>query len=155
MPTGLDNNRLTVLLANDQEQWHALVRDLLAPQGVQTVSARTGREAVEILETTPVHLAVLDAQMPQLGGLQVIKIVRDHLGRQSRTAPPAILLANQLTTHLLHDALAMHFFSVLAKPVDPNLLLDSMARVLNRYHQNRWPAPPIPGTPPTDKPGRN
>ena len=38
-------NRFTVLLANDQEQWHVLVRDLLAPQGVQTVSARNGREA--------------------------------------------------------------------------------------------------------------
>ena len=28
---------------------------------------------------------------------------------------------------------------VLAKPVDFNLLLDSLARVLRRYHESRWP----------------
>ena len=135
-------NRLTVLLPGEQEQWHSLLRDLLAPQGVQTVCARNGRHALEILETLPIHLAVLDAQMPLLGGLQVIKLMREHLGRLGRIAPPAILLASPVTAHLQHEALAMHIFSVLSKPVDPNLLLQSMARVLTRYHQDRWPQEP-------------
>ena len=73
-------NRLTVLLANEQEGWHQTVRGLLEPQGVQTVAARSGREA-----------------------------------------------------------LGMHVFSVLSKPVDFNLLLDALARVLRRYHQGQWP----------------
>ncbi len=62
--------RLTVLLADEQSDWAATVRDLLAPQGVQTVAARTGREALRLIETGTVHVAVLDQQMPQLGGLQ-------------------------------------------------------------------------------------
>ena len=136
-------NRLTVLLANEQEGWHQTVRGLLEPQGVQTVAARSGREALELIESTPVHVAVLDAQMPQLGGLQVIKLMREMQTRRGAAAsfavPPAILLANQLTTHLLHEALGMHVFSVLSKPVDFNLLLDALARVLRRYHQGQWP----------------
>ena len=128
-------NRLTVLLANEQEGWHQTVRGLLEPQGVTTLVARSGREALDLIEKRPVHVAVLDQQMPQLGGLQVIKLMRE------RPAPPAaILLANQLTNHLLHEALGMHVFTVLAKPVDFNLLLDSLARVLKRYHESRWPA---------------
>src|SRR3989440_952829 len=127
-------NRLTVLLANEQEGWHQTVRGLLEPQGVQTLVARSGREALNLIESQPVHVAVLDQQMPQLGGLQVIRLMRDL-----KTAPPpAILLANQLTNHLLHDALAMHVFTVLAKPVDFNVLLDALARVLRRYHESRW-----------------
>jgi len=118
-------NRLTVLLANEQEGWHQTVRGLLEPQGVQTVAARSGREALELIESTPVHVAVLDAQMPQLGGLQVVRMMREM-----RKAPPAILLAPDLTTHLLREALGMHVFSVLSKPVDFNLLLDALARVL-------------------------
>ncbi len=129
-----DANRFTVLLANEQEGWHQTDRQLLEPQGVQTVAARSGREALELIEKTPVHVAVLDTQMPQLGGLQVIRIMREL-----RKAPPAILLANDLTTHLLRDALGMHVFSVLSKPVDFNLLLDALARVLRRYHQGQWP----------------
>ena len=33
----------------------------------------------------------------------------------------------------------MHVFSVLGKPVDFNVLLDALARVLRRYHQGQWP----------------
>ena len=130
-------NRLTVLLANEQEGWHQTVRGLLEPQGVQTLVARSGREALNLIESQPVHVAVLDQQMPQLGGLQVIRLMREM---KTMKTPPAILLANQLTNHLLHDALAMHVFTVLAKPVDFNVLLDALARVLRRYHESRWPS---------------
>ena len=128
------SNRLTVLLANEQEGWHQTVRGLLEPQGVQTISARSGREALRMIESQPIHVAVLDQQMPQLGGLQVVKLMREI-----ENAPPAILLANHLTNHLLHEALGMHVFTVLAKPVDFNMLLDALARVLKRYHESRWP----------------
>ena len=127
-------NRFTLLLANEQDQWQQTVRDLLQPQGVQTLSAHSGREALDLIRSLPVHLAVLDAQMPQLGGLQVVKLMRDV-----PEAPPAILLANHLTSHLLQEALGMHVFSVLSKPVDLNLLLDSIARVLRRHYEGRWP----------------
>lgn len=128
------SNRLTVLLANEQEGWHQTVRGLLEPQGVQTLSARSGREALHMIESQPIHVAVLDQQMPQLGGLQVIRLMREL-----RQAPPAILLANQMSSHLLNEALGMHVFTVLAKPVDFNQLLDALARVLRRYHESRWP----------------
>jgi two-component system chemotaxis response regulator CheY len=127
-------NRLTVLLANEQEGWHQTVRHLLEPQGVQTISARNGREALQLIESKSVHVAVLDHQMPQLGGLQVIKALRE-----SDKAPPSILVANDLTSALLREALGMHVFSVLSKPVDFNLLLDALARVMRRYYESRWP----------------
>jgi len=128
------HNRFTVLLANEQENWHQTVRGLLEPQGVQTISAHSGREALHLLERQPVHVAVLDHQMPHLGGLQVIKLMREL-----QKSPPAILLTSDLTSHLLREALGMHVFSVLSKPVDPNVLLDALARVLRRYYESRWP----------------
>ncbi|MDP9174627.1 MAG: response regulator [Planctomycetota bacterium] len=127
-------NRFTVLLANEQEGWHQTVRGLLQPQGVNTVSAHSGQEALALLESTSVHVAVLDAQMPQLGGLQVIRLLRDL-----HKPTPTILLTSHMTNHLLQEALGMQVFSVLSKPVDFNVLLDALARVLRRYHENRWP----------------
>src|SRR3954463_5188005 len=106
------SNRLTVLLTDQSDaNWQGTVRTLLEPQGVHTVTVRTGREALDLLETTTIHLAILDANMPQLGGLQVIKLLREH--KPDAKTPPAILLAHQLTNHLLHDALGMQVFSVL------------------------------------------
>ena len=134
MVQATEPTRLNVLLANEQEGWHQLVRKLLEPQGVYTLSARNGREALRIVETQPIHVAVLDVSMPQLGGLQVVKRMNDLAQR-----PPAILLADHMTNHLLQEALGMHVFSVLSKPVDLNLLLDSLARVMRRYYESRWP----------------
>ena len=127
-------HRLTVLLADESEGWVQTIRGLLAPQGVQTVGARNGREALALIEGGSIHVAVLDQQMPQLGGMQVIKLMREM-----HDAPPAILLASQLSTNLLHDALSMHVFSVLSKPVDFNVLLDALARVMRRHYEGRWP----------------
>ncbi|HSU66964.1 MAG TPA: response regulator [Tepidisphaeraceae bacterium] len=135
MAPAFEQHRFTVLLADEQERWHQTVRGLLEPQGVQTISARSGREALHVIESQPIHVAVLDHQMPQLGGLQVIKLMREV----HKQAPPAILLANDLSSHLLREALGMHVFSVLSKPVDPNLLLDALARVLRRFYESRWP----------------
>ena len=87
-----------------------------------------------MIEQNPIHLAVLDAQMPQLGGLQVVKIMREM-----HNAPPTIMLADDLSSHLLREALGMQVFSVLSKPVDFNLLLDAMARVLKRFYESKWP----------------
>ena len=127
-------NRFTVLLGNDQDGWQENIQKLLEPQGVQTVRVRNGREALNVIESGSIHVAVLDAQLPQLGGMQVIKLMREL-----QKAPPAILLANHLTNHLLHEAIGMHVFSVLSKPVDLNLLLDALARVMRRYYESRWP----------------
>jgi CheY-like chemotaxis protein len=128
-------NRLTVLLANEQEGWHQTVRTLLLPQGVETLSVRSGHEALQLMESKPIHVAVLDVQMPRLGGMQVIRMMRDM-----QKAPPAILLANDLTSQLLREALGMHVFSVLSKPVDFNVLLDTLARVLRRHYESKWPS---------------
>ena len=135
---GPGGSRFTVLLANEAEGWHQTVRSLLEPQGVATVTARSGREALDLVRQRQIHVVVLDQQMPQLGGLQVIKLMREM--QPSAAPPPAILLAHHLTTHLLHEALGMHVFSVLSKPVDFNLLLDTLARVMRRHYEGRWPS---------------
>lgn len=128
------SSRLTVLLADQHEGWHQTVRGLLEPQGVRTVSARSGREALQLMERDEIHVAVLDQAMPQLGGMQVIRLMRDL-----KTAPSAILLAEDVTASLMQDALSNSVFSVLGKPVDFNVLLDTLARVVKRRYEGRWP----------------
>lgn len=130
----MHQNRLRVLFADVETDWHNQAADLLAPHGIETVRVRTGREALSRMEHEPFHVAVLDQNIPQLSGLQVVKLSRDF-----PTPPPAILLARDLTTHLMHEALVMKVFSVMSKPVDLNLLLQTLARVVKRHYQDKWP----------------
>lgn len=136
MPIALNPSRLTVLLGDERAgaAWSQTVSHLLAPQGVRTVSAHTGREALSLIEGGTIHVAVLDQRMPQLGGMQVVRRMQEL-----QHAPPTILLAEHPSSALMHEALGMSVFSVLTKPVDFNLLLDSLARVLRRHYESRWP----------------
>ena len=166
------SSRLTVLLApspGGPDTWQNTVRTLLIPQGVNLLFAHTGREALELLETHTVHVAVLDHRMPQLGGLQVLKLAREHRTAHpshspressppsatsaqcpppapppftSNFSPAAILLADTLSTPLLHEALSMSVFTVLAKPVNHEQLLDALARAMRRFHNSQWPTTP-------------
>lgn len=133
-------NRLTVLLGDDRttggSNWQDTVRHLLSAQGVHLLTAHTGREALSLIETKQVHVAVLDHRMPQLGGLQILKLAREH----NKPAPATILLADHLTNTLLHDALSHSVFTVLTKPINHDQLLHAMARAIKRFHQDQWPA---------------
>jgi two-component system, NtrC family, response regulator AtoC len=128
------NHRLTVLFGDADSAWHDTASAMLEPFGVTSLQARTGREALDRIESGEVHVAVLDQNLPQLSGLQVVK-----LASRRELAPPAILLSRDLSTQFLHEALGMKVFSVLSKPVDVNLLLDTLARVLKRHYAGRWP----------------
>lgn len=128
-------NRLTVLLADEPDGTSVTMCRLLEPLGVQTLVARTGREALDLVRSQLVHVVVLDVQMPQLGGLQAIRLMREMM----KTPPPAILLADRLSNNLLREALTMDVFSVMPKPVELNRLLDSIARVIKRHYESRWP----------------
>src|SRR5687768_3891153 len=102
----MNDSRLTVLFADPDAVCFAQAAALLEPHGVNAVQVRTGRDALSRIETGQIHLAVLDQNMPQLSGLQVVKLTRGVT-----SAPPAILLANECNAHVMHEALAMKVFS--------------------------------------------
>jgi CheY-like chemotaxis protein len=159
----LPAGRFTVLLGDEAdaaEAWHRNACGLLAAQGVTTLVARTGREALGLIENSAlrrgprIHVAVLDQNMPLLGGLQILRRLQRDLQEGAERAaeaarpapvprnapvPPAILLADTLASGTMHEALTMQVFSVLPRPIDLNLLLDTLARALRRYYQNKWP----------------
>ncbi|RYZ65450.1 MAG: response regulator [Proteobacteria bacterium] len=130
----MGTHRLNVLFADPEADWFSNAAGVLAPHGIHAVQVRTGREALRRIEDGDIHVAVLDQTLPQLSGLQVVK-----LSREIKAAPPAILLAKDCTSNLMHEALVMKVFSVLRKPVDLDLLLETLARVVKRKYEGRWP----------------
>jgi CheY-like chemotaxis protein len=130
----MNHRRLNVLFADPESDWQSTAESVLGPIGVTAICVRTGQEALSRMDGGEVHVAVLDQNMPQLSGLQVVK-----LSRKRESAPPSILLTREMTPQFLQEALLMHVFSVLSKPVDPNLLLETLARVIRRHYAGYWP----------------
>ncbi len=59
-----------------RQPWYRTVSQVLSPMGVQTFEATTGQEAVAVIERHPIHLAVVDTQLPGVNGLGVARLIQ-------------------------------------------------------------------------------
>jgi len=67
-----------VLVADDDPATRALITESLKRQGLRTVHAANGREALERLARHDVDLALLDLDMPTVDGLAALREIREH-----------------------------------------------------------------------------
>ncbi len=68
----------TVLFVDDEEKLlHSLKRGFL-DEPYNTLFANSGKEALEILEKKEVHVLVTDMRMPEMDGLELLKIVKER-----------------------------------------------------------------------------
>ena len=66
----------TVLVADDMEAYRSLFNDLLEDQGYQVICAADGEEALKILHSQAVDLALLDVMMPRRTGFDVCRTIK-------------------------------------------------------------------------------
>ncbi len=66
----------TVLFIDDEEKVLTSLRRGLLDEPYKTLFAISGQEALEILQRNQVHVIVTDMRMPEMGGLEFLKIVK-------------------------------------------------------------------------------
>ena len=182
--------RLNVLLTHSRPrerftygktEWPELVSRLLSPVQIQTYVAGTSGEALSLAESHPMHVVVVDFQLPCRSGMpdgaeamnlvRLLQKLRRHDGAPAvapklpaashgsagrripiadgsnsaanscEARPLFILLAppHGEMPQLMQEALRWNVYSVLPEPLNVNELLDTMARALRRFYDNRWP----------------
>jgi two-component system response regulator HupR/HoxA len=67
----------TVLFVDDEERVLACLKGGLLGEPYKTLFAKSGKEALEILEKNEVHVIVTDMRMPEMGGLELLKTVKE------------------------------------------------------------------------------
>jgi PAS domain S-box-containing protein len=117
--------RETVLLAEDSAPVREILAEILREAGYRVVEACDGLQAVECLRAGPVQLALLDANMPGQGGLDAAREMR----RQRPEIKTVLMSAAFIGTSGL-DLAALGVDGVLPKPATPELLLDTVRRLL-------------------------
>lgn len=83
----------TVLVVEDQKAIRDLVCSHLDDEGLRTVPARSGTEALELAMTVRVDLILLDVMLPGVGGVEVCRQVR--AGGPNRDVPILMLTARR------------------------------------------------------------
>lgn len=63
----------SLLITDDDLAFRETLQTVFEPQGFRTLTAADGEEALAIVESQEVHLALLDMHMPKLTGLETIR----------------------------------------------------------------------------------
>jgi chemosensory pili system protein ChpA (sensor histidine kinase/response regulator) len=92
--------RPTFLVADDMPAMAALISALLREAGAEVVAlARDGAEALQLFDDTSPDAVVLDIEMPELNGFQVLQAIR---AKEGETRCLAIILTAH-SEHAMRD----------------------------------------------------
>lgn len=112
MSTGVSGRKPTVLVVDDDPLTFALLERQLFASGYPALSAKDGREALEIARKRRPEIVILDWVMPELHGPAVCRELR-----RLWTAPPyVIMLTVHSATHRIVEALDAGADDYLTKP---------------------------------------
>ncbi len=125
-------NTLRVLIADDERPARELLKAALREfESVKIIGeAENGADAVEMIKELKPDLAILDLKMPEVSGLEAVRMLR-------KTQMPLIAFATA------HDEYAVEAFELnavdyLLKPVESSRLGQTLNRAAERLEQDDW-----------------
>ena len=125
----------TVLIVDDENITRELCRDIVVESGLRTRTASTTEQALEILEQYPVDIVITDLRVPEIGGLELLKRVRE-----THPQTPVIVLTQYGTIESAVEATRHGAADYVTKPFHiPELRtkLDRVVRSLELDQENR------------------
>ncbi|MDX2151193.1 MAG: response regulator [Bryobacteraceae bacterium] len=123
-PTVAADQRVKLLLVDDNEENLVALEAALAVLGEETYSARSGQDALRLCLEHDFGAILLDVRMPDLDGFETARLIRAR--PRSRHTPILFLTAYRSDEHLFrgYDLGAVDF---LFKPIVPEILQSKVA----------------------------
>lgn len=117
------------LIIEDNENNLELIRFILEQADYKTRFAMTGLEGVQQAVTIPPDFIILDIQLPDINGFEVLKRIRAHpVGRDI----PIIAMTSYAMSGDRERLLAAGCTSYIEKPIDPMLVIQQIEQVINK-----------------------
>jgi two-component system sensor histidine kinase RpfC len=113
--------KLNVLIAEDSRINRMILEELLRAHDVNVISAEDGDKALEIIERNTFDLAIVDMQMPNVGGLDIIRAYNAGYGLIKKI--PFIVLTANVSVDARKECERAGAAAYLKKPVEESELL--------------------------------
>ncbi len=121
----MNQNNRNILIVDDEEDLRMLLGHVLSSAGYKIETAADGETALKLLQKQKFDLALLDIQMPNLNGIQVLKYLHQHL-----PATKAIMLTGYADLKHAMEAKEFGARDFIGKPYKLEDILSTVERVL-------------------------
>lgn len=111
--------KLKMMLVDDEERFLATTQKLLAKKGIETLTAKSGKEALDILQQKNIHVVILDVKMPGLDGIATLKEIKSRFPMVE-----VIMLTGHATVKSAIEGLKLGATDYLMKPTGIDELID-------------------------------
>jgi two-component system chemotaxis response regulator CheY len=115
-----ENMSKRVMTVDDSATVRQVLFNALSAAGYDVVQARDGQDAIEKLNDTQIDILVTDLNMPRIGGIELIKAVRQQPGNRFM---PIIMLTSVDQPELKQAGKSAGASGWVTKPFRPEQLL--------------------------------
>lgn len=122
-----------ILIADDDPDIRDILKITLSEENYETLEAQNGQEALEIIRSKPLDLALLDYKMPKMDGRQVCNLVKKDLLLQHL---PIIMVTGKGEINDRVGGINAGADDYIVKPFEPKELLARIRMVLRRTQRD-------------------
>ena len=126
---------LKVLLVDDVAENLLVLEALLRREALEILTARSGAEALELLQAHDVCLALLDVQMPEMDGFELAELMRGS--ERTRHVPIIFVTAGGRDPQWVFKGYETGAVDFLFKPIEPHILTSKVDVFLELAQQRR------------------
>jgi CheY-like chemotaxis protein len=120
----------SILLVDDDEQFRAMLTEVLTDAGYQVQQASNGKQALKLYASLPTDLVITDLVMPEKEGLEMIQELKQLYVNARIIAVSGGMRGG--TQNYLKMAKALGAHRVLAKPFSHREILEAVSEVLHQ-----------------------
>jgi DNA-binding NtrC family response regulator len=117
-----------ILVVDDEQMIADSLAAIFKMHGYEARTAYSAEQAIDVIAIWEPALAIVDVVLPMMSGIDFAILIKEN-----HPSCHVILFSGQIVTNSLADAAASkgHAFDILAKPVAPVALLESVAQLLS------------------------
>ncbi|HLR90842.1 MAG TPA: response regulator [Balneolaceae bacterium] len=99
----------------------------LEGKGFEVVPVTNGEDAVSLIKSQIFDLVFLDEQMPGMDGIETLEQIQQH-----QPSLPVVMITKSEEESIMEDAIGNKIADYLIKPVNPNQILLTIKRILDK-----------------------
>jgi len=118
----------TILIVDDEKNYTLILSAVLEKEGFDTLTANSGKSAIEIIQSSDVDLVLTDMKMPEMDGIELLENIK-----AKDSALPVIMMTAHGTVDKAVEAMQKGAYSYILKPFDNKRMILYVKKALDVY----------------------